>query len=139
MVNINLIINKISLAKKYLALVKKLRKFSFKEVKSDPFISGNVERYLYLLCQSIIDLAETTIASCNFRQPTKAKEAFEILVEEDVIKNDLSNSMQSLVGFRNLLSHEYFALDYKKVYYVLQEQSEETLKFIKAIEKKFNI
>lgn len=138
MVNINLIQNKINFVRKYFELIQKLRKFSFKEISQDPFISGNVERYLYLACQSAIDLTETIISVYNFRQPSMARESFRILEEEGFISKDISNSMQSLVGFRNLLSHEYVTLNYDKMYYILQEQSDDIVKFIGEIEKKIN-
>jgi uncharacterized protein YutE (UPF0331/DUF86 family) len=58
MTSFNLIENKISSTRKYLSILERYEKYSKEEVENNIDIRGAVERYLYLVVQSTIDLAE---------------------------------------------------------------------------------
>ena len=136
MSNLKTIENRISALKKYLAISKRYRKYSQKEIETNDDIKGMVERYLYLVCQSAIDLAEVFIAYKNFRKPTTLSEDFYILNEENILPAELTEKLSNMTGFRNLIAHDYLKIDYKKVYDVLQNGLKDIEEFIKIIESK---
>lgn len=136
MSNLKTIENRISALKKYLAISKRYRKYSQKEIETNDDIKGMVERYLYLACQSAIDLAEIFIAYKNFRKPTTLSEDFYILNEENILPAELTEKLANMTGFRNLIAHDYLKIDYKKVYDVLQNGLKDIEEFIKIIENK---
>ncbi|MBM4136508.1 MAG: DUF86 domain-containing protein [Nitrospira sp.] len=139
MSNIKAIENKISSARKYSAILKRYRGFAKEKICNNTDIRGAVERYLYLEAQSVIDLAEAVIAHNDFRKPTTMSEAFYILNEEKIISKKLTEKLVRMVGFRNVLAHDYEDIDYDIVYKVLQEGLNDIEVFLKIISKKLNI
>ncbi|OGC48021.1 MAG: hypothetical protein A3A94_00120 [Candidatus Portnoybacteria bacterium RIFCSPLOWO2_01_FULL_43_11] len=130
MTKLAVIENKISAVKKYLKILDGYKKHSRKEIENDLNIRGAVERYLYLAAQATIDLAESLIAYKNFRKPTTMSEAFYILNEEKIIPAELTAKMVGLVGFRNIVAHDYEKIDYDIVYDILQNRLEDIKKFL---------
>lgn len=139
MSNLEIIANKISSIEKYLALLAGFLSYSEKEIKNDTTISGAVERYAYLMVQTTIDLAEATISYRSLRQPTTMAEAFVILKENNIIDNDLCDNLIKMVGFRNVLAHDYEELNFNILYSVIHQKTSEIKKFIALIEKALKI
>ena len=139
MTNLMLIQDKISSIKKYLKILERYKKLSRKEIEQNIDLRGAVERYLYLVTQATIDLAETIIAYKKFRKPTTYSENFDILKEETVISTDLTKNMIDMAGFRNIMTHDYDKLDYKKIYDVLKNKLTDIEKFVKSVSKYLSI
>lgn len=78
MTSVHVIDNKVSTVRKYLALLEGYNSYSQEEIERDPTLRGAVERYLYLVTQASIDVAESTIAFKGFRKPTTNRECFEL-------------------------------------------------------------
>ena len=131
--------NKISSIKKYLSILKSYQGYSLEEIERDPTLRGAVERYLYLACQAVIDFAEVIISISQFRKPSTMSESFIILVEEGVITNEMKNKMVKLVGFRNVLAHEYEGLNYEILYDVLKDKLRDIEEFIEVSKRFLNL
>lgn len=136
MSNFKIIENKISEVKKNLVIVKRFQRYSQQEIESNDTLRGAVERYLYLVCQATIDLAEAFIAYKELRKPTSQSDRFYILNENEVISLSLSENMVKMTGFRNVSAHDYAKIDYGKVYGILQNGLKDIEEFIKIIERK---
>lgn len=139
MSNLKVIENKKSAVRKYLKILQRYRNRSKKDIEGDIDIKGAVERYLYLAVQSTIDLAEAIIAYKNFRKPTTMSEAFYILNEEDFISDKLAGRLARMVGFRNIIVHDYEKIDYDIVLDVLQNKLKDIETFLKEISKKLKL
>ncbi len=139
MSSIKVIENKISSVRKYLKILQRYKGYKKEEIEGDIDIRGAVERYLYLAVQSAIDLAEAVIAYKGFRKPTTMSEAFDILNEERLIPAKLTNELVKMVGFRNIITHDYEKLDYKIVYNVLQNGRKDIESFLKRIEERLKL
>ena len=138
MTNLSVAENKISSVKKYLSILKSYKNYSMEEIKRDATLRGAVERYLYLACQAVIDLAEVIISISQFRKPTTMGESF-VLEEENVINAELKVKMARLVGFRNVLAHEYEELNYEILYDVLRNRLQDITEFVETSEKFLNL
>jgi len=136
MTSISIIENKISQIKKYRKIVKRLAKFSKNEIQKNDLVKGSVERYLYLICQACIDLASIIVSYKKERKPLDQKDSFMILVEEKIISNNMAEFMIKLVGFRNVLAHEYAKVNYDIVVDILNNGIKDIDKFVLAVEKK---
>ena len=134
MTNLSVIENKISSNRKYLKILKRYKVYSRQEIEENVDIRGAVERYLYLAAQAAIDLAEAVIAYKGFRKPTTMSEAFYILNEEDIVSGELTEKMVRMVGFRNVMAHDYEKVNYDIVYDVLQNRLADVAEFIERIE-----
>lgn len=136
MTNIGVIENRISLARKYIKILARYRKYSQKIIADDIDIRGAVERYLFLAVQATIDVAESAVAYKNFRKPTTMSEAFHILNEEDIISPKLVEKMINMTGFRNVITHGYDKVDYSVVFRIIQKDYKDMLDLLKEIEEK---
>ncbi len=127
--------NRIALLQKYLKILEEYQKHSKEDLLNNTTLKGAVERYLHLACQAAIDLADVIISLKTLRKPATMRESFEILAEEKIIDQDLKIKMSNLVGFRNILVHEYDELNYTIVEDVLHVKLEDIKEFISAIQK----
>lgn len=134
MSNIEVIENKISSIRKYLRILERYKGFSREKIEKDIDIKGALERYLYLVSQGTIDLAEAVIAYKGFRKPTTMSEAFYILNEQGIISAELTNKMIGMVGFRNIMAHDYERINYDIVYDILHHRLKDIVEFIRQIE-----
>jgi len=139
MTNFSVIENKISYLKKYLAILEGYKQYTRKQIGEDVDIKGMVERYLYLLVQSAIDLAEAVLSFKNLRKPTTLGETFAILEEAEIIDKNLTDEMIKMVGFRNILAHDYAEINYDIVYDILQNKLSDIEKFIQQIREQLKI
>jgi len=135
MTNTAVIENKISVVKKYLKTLERYTKYSQKEIESNVDIKGAVERYLYLAVQATIDLAEAVVSFRHFRKPTTLREGFDILHEEDILDDNLAEQLTKMVGFRNIIVHDYEEVDYDVVYDILHNRLKDIEAFLKIVAK----
>src|SRR3989339_2153933 len=104
MTNLNILENKISDIRKYLNILSKYGDVTAGGMEGNIELSGAIERYMYLVTQASIDLAESIIAYKNLRKPRFYKEAFSILEEEKLLDVGLAKSLKEMAGFRNVLA-----------------------------------
>ena len=130
MTNINAIENQISAVKKYLKILERYQKYSRREIEENIDVRGALERYLYLMCQAVIDTAESLIAFKNLRKPSSLSENFYVLNEENLIDSELTESLVKMAGFRNIIAHDYDEIDYGIVYQVLHEKLKDVERFL---------
>ena len=135
MTDLSVIENKLSSVKKYLLIYDNFKRYSKDNLENDLVLRVAVERYLYLVFQSAIDLAEAVISYKKLRKPTTMSESFYILGEEKLIDHKLVKKMAKLVGFRNIMAHDYERVDYDIVYDILRFKLKDIEKFLDSVEK----
>ena len=135
MTNLTVIENKISSVKKYLGILARYQKYTQEEIERNLDLRGAVERYLYLVAQATIDLAEAIIAFKGFRKPTTLGETFRILNEEKIIDLLLTEKMIRMTGFRNIIAHDYEEINYHTVYQVLHQGLNNIEEFLEQVRK----
>jgi len=134
MTSIDVIENKISAIRKYLSILDRYKGLSRVDIENNIDIRGAVERYLYLVTQSTIDLAESIIAHKKLRKPTTMAESFHILHEAGVISGELKHKLVQMTGFRNVIAHAYEDLDYDIVFDILHNVKEDINAFLETLE-----
>lgn len=138
-VNLRTIENKKSSVLKYLSILDRYKKYSLQEIETDIDIRGALERYLYLAIQTTIDLAEAIVAYKNLRKPTTMSENFYILQEASIIEPNLAKTLAKMVGFRNIIAHDYEVIDYSIVFDVLHNRLKDIELFLTAISSNLGI
>ena len=58
-----------------------------------------------------IDMANYVIKDRRLGLPKESRQSFEILGKSGIIPQELARTLQGMVGFRNILVHEYQKLD----------------------------
>ncbi len=127
--------NKISFIKQQLNFLEEFRAMSYEEFKNNSTKRAAVERYLYLVVQASIDLAEAMVAYKKLRKPTTMREGIEILGEANILPQNFVEKFIKMVGFRNILAHDYGIVDAKIVYSVLTTNLSEIEEFLGYILK----
>ena len=84
-------------------------------------------------CQQSIDLAMFLNAELGTGVPRSSSDAFEKLMEKGVISKVSYQNMKGMVGFRNVAVHQYQAIDYNIVEYVIKNRLEDFYKLNREI------
>jgi len=139
------IFEKIQKLEEYFSYLKQVRK----EIKSekafldDFHFYGLTERYLQLSCQAIIDTLNLVIIEEGIEKPESGQEIVSFLFNKGIISENLFSRLEGIVGFRNILVHEYGKIDHKRIYQYLMGRLEdievfrnEILNLIKKQEEK---
>jgi len=92
-------------------------------------ISANLQR----LCQLTIDLANLTIRKKKLGLPKDSADSFEILLKADIIGKKMGNNLKAMVGFRNVLVHEYTKLDMHLMVDVIENHLDSPKEFAQII------
>ena len=95
---------------------------------------------LDLACYRLLIAIEAALQICFhisaqqlYRVPEEYAECFAILGEAGIVPPELSQNLQRMARFRNMLIHVYWAVDYDRVYTILQEHLDDLRKFVRAI------
>jgi len=106
--------------------------------KKDKFVSdfhhfGTTERYLQLSIQTLIDIIQMLIVEENLKRPENNRKAISMLYNEKIISEKLSAKLEGIIGFRNILVHEYGEIDRERVYSYLHERRGDFMEFKREI------
>ena len=83
---------------------------------AEPGIHDLAARYLHLAVEASIDLANHWIADQGLRTPDSNRDSFTVLEEAGEIDATLAERMRGWAGFRNVLVHDYIAIDHRIAY-----------------------
>jgi uncharacterized protein YutE (UPF0331/DUF86 family) len=132
------ILEKIQRLDEYLSYLEELRKETpgEKEFVKDFHFHGLAERYLQLSCQTVVDTMNLLIIEWELPKPESGQEIVSFLRERSLISEELFSRLSGIVGFRNILVHEYGRIDHKKVYQYLMNRLDDLRLFKKEILKR---
>lgn len=101
-------------------------KLSFKEdyLRQDA-IAANLQRAAELT----IDLANHIIRKKKLGLPKKSNESFEILLKAKAIPDDLAVKLKGMVGFRNIMVHDYKEFDIEIMIDVIENHLDDLVDF----------
>ncbi len=115
---------------------------NLEEYKSNLEKKAACERYLERIVEAVVDLAFLFIKFKKLKIPEDDADAFNILLENKIIDNNLSIRLKDAKGMRNIIAHEYGKIDDEIVFEAITKELEKDvrnfIKNIKAIHKKIN-
>lgn len=135
MVNQALLKTKIAHIKKNAEKLSRKTGISLKDFKSDTDAQDIVIHNLQLAIQGIIDISSHIISDQGWGIPNTLVGLFDVLREHGVIDEKLTDIMKRMVGFRNIIIHEYEEIDLDKVYEILTTRLGDFDSFLKHITK----
>ena len=93
-----------------------------------------------IACYRLLVAIEAALGLCFYvaakrlkKVPEEYAECFAILADAGIIAQELSESLQRMARFRNLLVHMYWKVDYGTLYEVLQNNLKDLRLFSEAI------
>ena len=135
MVNQALLKTKISHIKKSISKLSQKAAVSLKEFKANSDLQDIVVHNLQTAIQGSIDIASHIISDEEWGVPGALVGLFDILQEHKVVDAKLADIMKKMVGFRNIIVHEYDDIDLDKVYQILTSCLGDFDECLKKIEK----
>jgi uncharacterized protein YutE (UPF0331/DUF86 family) len=96
-------------------------------------ISINLQR----ACEQCIDLANHTIKTLKLGLPKESRESFNLLAMGKVIPLELAHRLEGMVGFRNVLVHEYQRMDIGLMIRVIEHHLDDLVEFTNYIVRSF--
>lgn len=85
-------------------------------------VQDSVVLNLQRACEASIDLAMHVVAKRRLGVPQDARGSFDLLAENACIDRELAGRMKSMVGFRNIVVHDYQKVQLPIVVRILDER-----------------
>ena len=128
--------DKIKEIEEYLSEVSKWIPEELEDYKKDPKTKSACERQSEKIIEAAVDLTFIIIKDKNLNMPEDDTKAFDILVKENIIPEDLAIKLKEAKGMRNILAHEYGKVDDEIVFHSIKEElNSDIKKFIKYVKK----
>lgn len=104
----------------YLSILDELAQAQSDTFKNRPQLYGSAERFLHLAIETTLDMGAHVIADENLGVVNHYRDIPTILADTDYIETELAERWIKMIGFRNILVHDYLDIDRDLVYNVLQ-------------------
>jgi len=117
----------------YLSIVKKLSDYNQEEFVTEPERYGSAERFLQLSIEVINDMASHVVADNELGTVTVSSDIPRLFQSSGYITDELCAKWIRLIGFRNILVHDYLEVNRSIVHEVLRE----SLNDIKELQRVF--
>jgi len=111
MVDRDLILRRLASLETYLDQLAPYRGIDADGYRADWKTQRIVERTLHLAIETCMDVADHIVADRRLRVPETGAESFEILADAGLLPAPLGTALASMVGFRNVLVHDYTRID----------------------------
>jgi uncharacterized protein YutE (UPF0331/DUF86 family) len=121
MLNPDVIYRRLKKLDETLAILEKLRRYSFEEFIADPEHYGSTERFLQLAIETLSDMGSHLIAEYELGTITRYADIPTLLAEHGYLNEQQREVWTRISGFRNVLVHDYLEVDRRIVYRVLQD------------------
>lgn len=122
MVNPDVLHRRLKKLDEYLEYLESAQGYSYREFADDPEHHGSVERFLHLSIEALTDMANHVVTDENLGSVEQARDLPEIFAEHGYVDEELEAKWKDMIGFRNVLVHEYLEIDPEVVYDVLQNR-----------------
>lgn len=103
------------------------------DVRENKITQGYAQHMLQTAIQAALDVASHIISDERLREPSENRGAFKVIAQAGWLPADLADTLSEMVGFRNVLVHQYDDVDLTVVEKVLTSHLDDFLAFTDAI------
>jgi uncharacterized protein YutE (UPF0331/DUF86 family) len=128
-----IVLRKISELEVYQKQIKEFSDITLQGYKEDWKIQRIVERTLQMMIETCADIANHIVSDRGMRTPTSYADTFKVLLENNIIDSKLFTTMEKMAKFRNVVVHQYEAVDTEIVVAILKKHLGDFDKFKEAI------
>ena len=104
----------------YVAILRSLARYSFEEFDASPERYGSAERFLQLSIEVVTDLGNHIVAETEWGTVDSYGDIPELFHANRLIDDALREKWIRMIGFRNILVHDYVSIDRSIVHNVLR-------------------
>lgn len=87
--------------------------------------------------QAALDAASHIVSDLRLGEPETNRQLFELLRHELRLSADLSENLQKMAGFRNLLVHGYQTVDRRVLRRVVEDNLDDLLAYVGLVRSRF--
>ena len=139
MVNTSVVLSKTSGVRRRLERLKDFKRVSPEQLKNDMDTQDIVLHNLQFAIQGCLDIGSHIISDEGWGIAGSFSDMFYILQERRVITPSLADKMVAMVGFRNILVHEYETIRLDIVVNILEHHLDDIEEFLLAVINHFNM
>lgn len=137
MLDKNVIVTRIEQIDKHLEKVSFYKNFSYENFLEDTNAQDIVEYNLFQIVNHLINIVQHTVVEEDYGLPQSAYEASQILCEKRILDEDDLEILKKMIGFRNIVGHDYISINKEVVYFILTKGLEDIRSILSKITKKF--
>jgi uncharacterized protein YutE (UPF0331/DUF86 family) len=129
MVDRDLVLRRLADLETYLSQLAPFRQIDLDSYRDDWKTQRIVERTLHLAIETCMDVADHLVADARLRVPETGAATFDILAEGGILSRALAPALGRMVGFRNILVHDYTRIDQALVLKILRQDISDLERF----------
>jgi uncharacterized protein YutE (UPF0331/DUF86 family) len=100
----------------------------------DPMLRAAVERWLQLAVEACIDIGTHVAAAEGWTPAGSARDVFLVLANHGKVPLELAQRLGSAAGMRNVLVHDYVAVDLQRIAHVVKHDLGDLRQFATLVE-----
>lgn len=104
-------------------------------LKEDIIRYWGIERGIHICIESVLDMANIIISSAEVERPSTYRETILALSKLDIIPEKHGKELSKMVGFRNILVHDYTTIDESIILDILNNRIDDFIKYSNYIDK----
>ena len=133
MVDREIIKAKISHIQKSLNKLEEKKSVSLDEMRGNSDLQDIIIHNLQVSIQGCIDIASHIVSDQRWELPQSLAGLFDVLLQHKILDPKLADKMKSMVGFRNIIVHEYQEIDLAKVHDILVNHLNDIYAYLQKI------
>jgi uncharacterized protein YutE (UPF0331/DUF86 family) len=137
MVNPSVIRKRVEQIERHLERIKPFASLSHEAFLKDNVAQDVVEYNLFQVVNHLIDIFQHTVVDEEYGFPETAYEAAQILFEKGVLSKEDVEIFKQMVGFRNVVGHDYMNVDKEIVYHILARDQNDIRTLLTRIVSRF--
>ncbi|MBI5655596.1 MAG: DUF86 domain-containing protein [Geobacter sp.] len=139
MVDVTLVLRKLASLDDYRKQIAEFSTITVDEYRSDWKVQRIVERTLQMIIELCADIAGHLISDQALRTPETYADSFRVLGESGILTADQTAIMEKMAKFRNIVVHQYEAVDAEIVVLILQRHLDDFRFFSDAIARRLGV
>jgi uncharacterized protein YutE (UPF0331/DUF86 family) len=106
------------------------------DFRNDRTVREVVTLNLFVALQECLALAAHWLSDARWTVPASYSDVFAALADHGVIERDLATRLVAAAGLRNLIAHQYGAIDYARIYAIATTDVDDLLAFCRVLAKR---
>jgi uncharacterized protein YutE (UPF0331/DUF86 family) len=137
MVDPGVILKRTEQIEKHLARIRPFMSLPYEAFQKDNIIQDVVEYNLFQIVNHLIDIFQHVVVDEEYGYPETAYEAAQILLTKGILGQAEVENFKQMVGFRNVVGHDYISIDKEVVYQILTDGEKDIQALLTRIASKF--
>ena len=137
MLDKNLLLTRLEDIDKHLEKISPFRELTYQAFLNDTNGQDIVEYNLFQIINHLIAITQHIAVDEDYGLPQTSYEASQILFDKGVLDSADLDLMKRMIGFRNIVGHNYLNINKEVVYFILNNGQQEIRNILSRITSKF--